>query len=130
MTLKNWKQKGSYSDYKSNLIFTIDEGAGDVILLIHGFPTASWDWWQMWPQLTASYWVLTLDMIGFGFSAKPAKYLYSILDQADLIEALLAAKQIQSVKILSHDYGDTVAQELLARFNQRQEKQQGGLQIE
>jgi len=130
MTLQEWKNKGQYFDYKSHQIFNIDEGNGEVLLLIHGFPTASWDWWQMWDALTIRYRVLTIDMIGFGFSAKPPKYPYSILDQADLIEQFLDSKKINRVKILSHDYGDTVAQELLARYNERTSNQQNGLEIE
>jgi pimeloyl-ACP methyl ester carboxylesterase len=130
MNLADWKNKGDYFDYKSYQIFNIDEGAGENLLLIHGFPTASWDWWQMWQPLTTGYRVLTLDMLGFGFSTKPPKYPYSIFDQADLIEAFLFSKKIKKIKILSHDYGDTVAQELLARFNDRSQKAQDGLQIE
>lgn len=130
MTLSEWKSKGSYFKYGSHQIFTIDEGQGEVVLLIHGFPTASWDWWKMWDQLTSAYRVLTLDMLGFGFSDKPRGYDYSILDQANLIEQLLLSKQIDRVKILSHDYGDTVAQELLARFNERQISKKNGLIIE
>jgi len=84
----------------------------------------------MWEPLVSKYRVLTHDMIGFGFSDKPKKYHYNIFDQADLIEALLASKQINNVKILSHDYGDTVAQELLARYNERQTNKQKGLVIE
>ncbi len=130
MTLSEWKSKGSYFKYGSHQIFTIDEGQGEVVLLIHGFPTASWDWWKMWDQLTSAYRVLTLDMLGFGFSDKPRGYDYSILDQANLIEQLLLSKQIDRVKILSHDYDDTVAQELLARFNERQISKKNGLIIE
>ena len=46
-----------------------------------------------------------------------------------MIEALLQDKKIERVKIISHDYGDTVAQELLARFNARQSKGEKGLEI-
>ena len=130
MTLSEWKSKGEYFNYQLHQIFTIDEGEGNVILAIHGFPTASWDWWQMWKKLTANHRVLALDMIGFGFSDKPKKYGYSIFDQADLFEKWLKAKQIQKVKIISHDYGDTVAQELLARYNDRVQKEENGLIIE
>ncbi len=129
MTLKQWKNKGKFFAYKSNAIFTIDEGEGTVILLIHGFPTASWDWWQIWGKLTSQYRVVTLDMLGFGFSAKPQNHAYRIFEQADLIENWLAAKEIYKIKILCHDYGDTVAQELLARFNDRDQDQKEGLEI-
>lgn len=129
MTLQDWKSKGSYFRYKGHQIFSIDEGKGACILLIHGFPTASWDWSKMWKTLTSNFRVLTLDMIGFGFSAKPQRYQYSIFDQADLIESYLRSKKVKTVKILSHDYGDTVAQELLARFNERKKEQYLDLEI-
>ncbi len=130
MTLQEWKDQGAYFNYNSHQIFTIDEGVGDVILLIHGFPTSSWDWSQMWPELTKRYRVLAIDMIGFGFSDKPRKYKYSIMDQADLVEAFLRSKDIRNVKLFTHDYGDTVAQELLARYNDRQAQQNDALNLE
>jgi len=130
MTLEQWKSKGQFFDYKTHQIFNIDEGSGGVVLLVHGFPTASWDWWQLWEPLTSRYRVITLDMIGFGFSDKPKKYHYNISDQADLIEELLASKEINIVKVLSHDYGDTVAQELVARFHDRIARKQDGLVLE
>jgi pimeloyl-ACP methyl ester carboxylesterase len=54
-------------------------------------------------------------MLGFGFSAKPARHPYTIASQADLQEAFLAHHGIGTYTVLAHDYGDTVAQELLAR---------------
>ena len=68
-------------------------GSGPVLLLIHGFPTASWDYAPLWESLAARWRVLTLDMLGFGFSAKPRNYPYSICAQADLVEALKACHQ-------------------------------------
>lgn len=122
MDLPTWKQKGTYFDYNGHTIFTVEEGKGETLLLIHGFPTASWDWHKLWPELTKKFHVLTFDMLGFGFSDKPKKYVYSIVDQANLLEALLASKKVQQVHILSHDYGDSVAQEVLARFRERRSK--------
>ncbi len=123
-TLPNWKSIGTFTTYCGHQIFTHADGnpSAPVLLLIHGFPTASWDWEALWPELTSRYRVLTLDMIGFGFSAKPTNYTYSILDQADLFEQLLAEHNVQEYHILAHDYGDTVAQELLARHNENAER--------
>ena len=119
MTIQEWKEKGTFFQYKTHSIFYRDEGKGDPLLLIHGFPTASWDWWKIWPTLTQHYRVIALDMIGFGFSDKPSAYQYSILDQANIHEVLLKQLDIDVCHILAHDYGDTVAQELLARFNDK-----------
>jgi pimeloyl-ACP methyl ester carboxylesterase len=96
-----------------------EEGSGETLLLIHGFPTASWDWAPIWPALAQRFRLVAMDMLGFGFSAKPRPHVYSILEQADLYEALLAKLGIRRCHVLAHDYGDTVAQELLARFEER-----------
>ena len=118
MTIAQWKSKGIFFRHKGHSIFYVEEGQGDVLLLIHGFPTSSWDWVKIWPTLTKYYRVIALDMIGFGYSAKPVKYKYTIFDQADIHEELLEYLGIGNCAVLSHDYGDTVVQELVARSNE------------
>jgi pimeloyl-ACP methyl ester carboxylesterase len=54
-------------------------------------------------------------MLGFGFSDKPNRRDYSIHQQADIVEALVKKNQLKEFHVLAHDYGDTVAQELLSR---------------
>jgi pimeloyl-ACP methyl ester carboxylesterase len=120
ISLQNWKDAGATFLYKGHSIFFRVGGSpgAEPLVLIHGFPTASWDWEALWPALSKRYRVYTLDMIGFGFSAKPTQYTYSLIDQADLFEALLRQQGVTSYHALAHDYGDTVAQELLARQNE------------
>ncbi|HSR69302.1 MAG TPA: alpha/beta hydrolase [Acidobacteriota bacterium] len=113
--MRHWRQLGREFRHRGKPIFYRYDGAGPVLLCIHGFPTASWDWHRVWKDLTGHFRVVAPDLIGFGFSAKPRHYDYSIFDQADLIEGLLRQLDISEVDILAHDYGDTVAQELLAR---------------
>ena len=117
-----WRAQGEYQSLLGHQIFCIDSGATQqyspqtsVLLLIHGFPTSSWDWLPMWGDLIKNYRVIALDMLVFGFSDKPDNRNYSIHGQADIVEALVAAKGLESFHVLAHDYGDTVAQELLAR---------------
>jgi len=116
-SIVDWRRAGAFFEHRGHRIIWREEGASDapVLLLIHGFPTASWDWEALWPGLTQRYRVLTFDMIGFGFSDKPLGYNYSILDQADIGEALLRERGVDRHHVLAHDYGDSVAQELLAR---------------
>ncbi len=131
MDLETWKKNGQYFTYKEeHPIFFQDEGNGEVLLLLHGFPTASWDWQKVWPTLRDRYRLIAPDFIGFGYSSKPFTYAYSILDQADLVEALMQHLRIDTVHVLAHDYGDTVLQELLARTQDRKKKKEHGLKIE
>ncbi|MBB6520236.1 alpha/beta fold hydrolase [Pseudoteredinibacter isoporae] len=118
-TIENWRSKGLYRQLCGHRIFTIDEWCGNeqkpTVVLIHGFPSSSWDWEAIWEPLQGRYRLVTLDMLGFGFSDKPNKRNYSIHGQADLFEALIRELGLEQYHILAHDYGDTVAQELLAR---------------
>lgn len=115
-----WKQRGRELRLLDRNIFVIDEGAREApaIVFLHGFPTASWDWAPIWPELVKRYRLIALDFLGFGFSDKPRAHDYSIMEQADLTEALVRELGLKTFHVLSHDYGDTVAQELLARQNQ------------
>jgi pimeloyl-ACP methyl ester carboxylesterase len=115
MTPDAWRAQGDVFDWRGERIFFRAAGRGEPVVLIHGFPTASWDWAPLWPALTERYRVMALDMIGFGFSAKPRDFAYSIFAQADLFGALLAREQVTRYHLVAHDYGLTVAQELLAR---------------
>src|ERR1700761_3718080 len=116
-----WRTKGNYFAHRGQNIFWREEGRQDApaLLLIHGFPTASWDWQHVWADLLGRYRLLTLDMIGFGYSDKPRDYTYSIIDQADIYDEFLASRGVGEFHILAHDYGATVAQELIARATER-----------
>jgi len=120
MTISNglaaWHKQGLTTEFRGHRIFYQDSVVGEeVILLIHGFPTAGWDWHYAWESLKNDYRLISLAMLGFGFSDKPADFEFSIHAQADLIESVLTELKIQEAHILAHDYGDTVAQELAAR---------------
>jgi pimeloyl-ACP methyl ester carboxylesterase len=114
-SLDEWRSGSDSFEWRGARIFCRTAGTGEPLLLVHGFPTASWDWAAVWPQLAARYRVLALDMIGFGLSAKPLRFDYSIMAQADLFEAFLARERVTQYRVLAHDYGNSVAQELLAR---------------
>lgn len=88
------------------------------LLVFHGYPTASFDFHGVFPELEKKFEVLCWDYCGYGFSQKVYK---TIQEQVDLLEALLetngfASKESKlAVHILAHDLGDTLVQELLAR---------------
>lgn len=126
MDVATWQHHGEWvsvpaSPGRSHRLFVVEDGPDDGpdLLLLHGFPTSSWDWSRVWPALTDRFRCLAPDFLGFGFSDKPRPHTYSILEQADLVEALLDARGRSRVHVLAHDYGDTVAQELIARDRER-----------
>ncbi|OHC29298.1 MAG: alpha/beta hydrolase [Pseudomonadales bacterium RIFCSPLOWO2_12_59_9] len=116
IALAQWRGQSQEFSFKGYAIRYWTAGQGTPLLLIHGFPTAAWDWHYLWQPLSERYQLIACDMLGFGDSAKPRLHAYSLLEQADLQQALLVHLGIDApVHLLAHDYGDSVAQELLAR---------------
>lgn len=114
--LSVWRKRSQTFDFHGRTIRYWVAGQGEPLLLIHGFPTASWGWHYLWQPLAQRNLVIACDMLGFGDSAKPLDHGYCLLEQADLQQALLEHLRVeQPVHVLAHDYGDSVAQELLAR---------------
>lgn len=93
------------------------------LILLHGFPSASFDFsGKFWDGLKTQYArIIALDFLGYGFSDKPRLQHedFSMMTQADIVEGLLQHLDVSSCHVLAHDVGDTVGQELLARFNQK-----------
>ena len=116
--LQRWYASARHQHVGAQRIGVRHDGDGpDTLLLIHGFPTSSWDWHALWPALRQHYRLIAPDLLGFGRSAKPARHDYRIGEQADICAAVLAEAGVGRCHVLAHDYGDTVAQELLARGN-------------
>lgn len=117
MELSMWKNSGQFFEWKGHSIFVQDTAAANkpVLLLIHGFPTASYDFHLLWPELAETHRLIAFDMLGYGYSDKPRTWQHSIFNQADIAEALLKSKGIDACTMITHDVGDTVGQELLAR---------------
>ncbi|MFL6090246.1 MAG: alpha/beta fold hydrolase [Aeromicrobium sp.] len=96
-------------------VFVNRMGSGSPMTLLHGFPSCSHDWAKVAPSLSASHSLLMPDFLGFGASDKPSDHVYSIHEQADLVEAVWARSGVTSTRLVAHDYGVSVGQELLAR---------------
>lgn len=113
--VQEWFSQGKLVPYRGHPVFVRVAGSGPALLLIHGYPTASYDWHRVWPALSRHYTLITVDMQGMGLSAKPADLAYSIHDHADLHEWLINAMGLKRVCVMAHDLGVSVAQEMLAR---------------
>lgn len=96
-------------------IFVRRMGEGPPMTLLHGFPSSSCDWARVALLLAGRHALLLPDFLGFGASDKPAGHDYSLHEQADLVEALWARDGVTATRLVAHDYGSSVAQELLAR---------------
>lgn len=116
MGINDWKQTGNYFDFQGNQVFYKTHPSDrETLLCLHGFPTSSYDYHKIWDALSEEFSLVAFDMIGYGFSAKPAGFNYTTFKQADLLSEVLGELNIKKLHILSHDYGNTIIQEILAR---------------
>jgi pimeloyl-ACP methyl ester carboxylesterase len=113
--VRGWQDAGELVDVDGRRIFVrTREGTGKTVLLLHGYPSSSYDF-QRLLGLLGDCRLLTFDFLGFGLSDKPRDHVYSLLGQADLAEAIAARFAPGPVWLVAHDMGTSVATELLAR---------------
>lgn len=124
---KEWLDSGGFFDWTPReprrtggplRIFHAEYGDADAppLLLVHGFPTSSVDWYDVVEPLSREHRVCLLDFPGFGFSDKPKGERYTITRDCELLEHYLGevlAAQVGAV--VAHDRGDSVALVLAAR---------------
>ena len=126
MTANDWKSKGEFITVNDRKLFVIDTSSffssedkipTETMVILHGYPTSSYDYYKVLPELSKHYRVIVHDHLGFGFSDKPLNYSYSLLEQADLALQLWQLLGVKKVHLLAHDYGTSVATEIIARNN-------------
>ena len=127
MTALDWKNKGSFIKVNQHSLFVIDtktnissnaiENTKETLVILHGYPTSTFDYYKVLPELSKRYRVILHDHLGFGFSDKPLDYSYSLKDQATIALHLWKQLKVKNVTLLAHDYGTSVATEILARHN-------------
>ena len=118
-TTQAGKPSGSYRELCGHRVFTIDAPsigteAHEPLLILHGFPTSSFDYAAVLDPLRDGRRVLLLDGVGYGLSAKPDMH-YTLALQADVVAAFVDELGLTRLALLTHDVGDTVGGELLAR---------------
>ncbi|MFE3591277.1 alpha/beta fold hydrolase [Streptomyces niveus] len=101
-----------YATVQGHELFYREAGPPDapVIVLLHGFPTSSFMFRHLIPELGDRYHVIAPDHLGFGLSDAPpvGDFDYSFDALADLTAQLLAGLGVTRYAIYVQDYGAPV----------------------
>ncbi|HEX3753099.1 MAG TPA: alpha/beta hydrolase [Streptosporangiaceae bacterium] len=92
-------------------VHLVEQGAGPLVLLVHGFPESWYSWRYQLPALAAAgYRAVAIDVRGYGRSSKPADVAaYRILDHvADNVGVVHALGEQRAV-VVGHDWGSPIA---------------------
>ncbi len=99
------------------------EKINPTLILIHGYTASTYVWSAVAPLLAAQkFHVVAVDLIGFGFSDKPAWFEYTIAAQARIIERLMNRLGIGKATIVGSSYGGAVAATLALDYAERVER--------
>ena len=118
-TPEEWEARGRRVDVDGDQVFVVALPAAEPsdrepLVVVHGFPTSSFDFAHLADRLAARRRVVLVDLLGFGLSDKPDRR-YTMALQADVVAGVLDHLRLRRFALLTHDMGDTVGGELLAR---------------
>lgn len=114
-TEREWLNKREYpflSKYISidgHSIHYVDEGEGEVLLMVHGTPVWSFLYRHCIRQLSEKYRCVALDHLGFGLSDKPGVADYAPQAHAERLAAFIKALDLRNITIITQDYGGPIA---------------------
>ncbi len=97
-----WIATGSHLATPGGRIFYRTQGEGPALVMLHGFPTWSYDWAQVTPDLARDHQVVTLDFAGYGASEKRMGVDFSVSASADAVESLLRHLAIFRATLVIH----------------------------
>lgn len=86
----------------------LDEGQGDVLLMVHGNPTWSFYWRNLVTAFRDDCRAVVPDHVGCGLSDKPADYPYSLAQHTSNLVELIDHLQLKNITLLGHDWGGAI----------------------
>jgi pimeloyl-ACP methyl ester carboxylesterase len=107
-----WRSSTAANDGREVAVFSRRAGTPGqpALVLVHGFPTSSVDYFALARELNAEFDIYTLDFPGYGLSNKPPEpYVYSLYDDARLlVHAITEVWNLTDYRMLTHDRGSSV----------------------
>jgi haloalkane dehalogenase len=93
----------------------VDEGEGDVIVMVHGNPTWSYYYRKLIRLLAKKHRIIAIDHMGCGLSDKPQNYDYCLKNHIDNLYSLLQFLKVDSFSLVVHDWGGAIGMGVAAK---------------
>lgn len=93
------------------------------LILIHGFTASTYVWHSVAPRFAQEgFHVVAVDLLGFGYSEKPAWFEYTIEAQARMIARLMNRLGVGTATLVGSSYGGAVTATVALDYPERVEK--------
>jgi pimeloyl-ACP methyl ester carboxylesterase len=84
-------------------------GIRELIVFIHGLGCSKDSFANVWDFADLKkYSLLTLDLVGYGYSSKPLDFSYDIAEQAEICHLVLNHFEFDAIHIVAHSMGGAV----------------------
>ena len=111
--------EGKFVEVEGLRLHYLEEGSGDPVLLLHGWPTSSYLWREIVGPLGEGNRAIALDLPGFGRSDKPTDASYSFRLYDRVLTSFLDQLGIERVGLAVHDIGGPIGLHWAAQHPQR-----------
>lgn len=98
-----------------NRLHYVDEGQGEVLLMVHGTPVWSFLYRHCIKRLSQNYRCIALDHLGFGLSDKPMEGDYRPEAHAKRLEQFVAALGLEQITLITQDFGGPISLDFAGR---------------
>ena len=97
----------------------VDEGAGPILVMLHGNPTWSFVYRHLIKALRNRTRCIAVDLAGFGLSDPPQDFSFLPAEQAELIAGFLDRLDIRDATLIAHDWGGPIGLAAMLRTQRR-----------
>jgi pimeloyl-ACP methyl ester carboxylesterase len=125
MTTAERPEIGATADANGIKTNYLEAGKGEPVVLIHGSGpgvTSYANWRLVIPALAEEFRVVAPDMVGFGYSERPANVEYGIQTWADQVIGLMDTLDLQKAHLVGNSFGGAVALRIAAQVPERVSK--------
>jgi pimeloyl-ACP methyl ester carboxylesterase len=122
MAMDNKPEIGATVDAHGIETNYLEVGHGDTVILIHGSGpgvTAYANWRLVMPALAQRFRVLAPDMVGFGYSGRPASIKYGVQTWADQVIGLMDTLRVPRAHIVGNSFGGAIALRIATQHPER-----------
>ncbi|HID02675.1 MAG TPA: alpha/beta fold hydrolase [Desulfobacterales bacterium] len=109
--------QSNYYTIDEHRLHYVDEGQGDIIVMVHGNPTWSYYYRRLISLLAKAHRIIAIDHMGCGLSDKPQDYDYCLKNHTQNLDSLLQYLQIKTFSLVVHDWGGAIGMGVAAKHS-------------